>query len=371
MRIGLFIPNLRAGGAERVACLLAEAWTQARHEVVLATFEAPQPQDFETPAGVQRIVIGGAQSSRGWGGLAKNLRRVASIRRSLREQRLDVAVSFLMETNVCLALAGIGLPVVCVGSERSYPPAVPCGALRSTVRRHAYAALDALVAASAGTAAWARDATRARAVRVIANPLQWPLPRRDCTHSPDRCLVAGQQLLLAVGRLDPIKQFDHLLRAFSRVAADRPTWQLAIVGPGSERSALQAQAQSLGLASRVCLPGQSADVAAWYGAADLFALTSAAEGFPNALLEALACGVPAISYDCLTGPSDLIIPGVNGVLVPPNDQAGLTRALAELMDGTALRERMRDASAPLRTAHAPEHIAAQWIDAFKALGAGA
>ena len=81
--------------------------------------------------------------------------------------------------------------------------------------------------------------------------------------------------------------------------------------------------------------------------------------------------MPAISYDCLTGPSDLIIPGVNGVLVPPNDQAGLTRALAELMDGTALRERMRDASAPLRTAHAPEHIAAQWIDAFKALGAGA
>ncbi|HPM68705.1 MAG TPA: glycosyltransferase family 4 protein [Piscinibacter sp.] len=371
MRIGLFIPNLRAGGAERVACLLSEAWRRAGHDVVLVTFEAPRERDFQPPDGVQRLVLGGEHETRGWASVMKNLRRVRDIRRTLRAQRLDAAVSFLMETNVCLALAGIGMRTVCVGSERTYPPAMPCGAVRETLRRHAYAALDCVVVASAGTAAWAHRATRARAVRVISNPMHWPLPRRDCDLTPARCLAPGHRLLLSVGRLDAVKQFDHLLRAFARLASDRPLWQLAIVGEGPERVALEAQARALGLADRVLLPGLSADVAAWYAAADLYSLTSAAEGFPNALLEALASGVPAVSYDCLTGPSDLVVPGLNGMLVPPNDEAALTQALATLMDDAALRDRMRGASRALREAHAPERIGAQWLAALQACGAPA
>ncbi len=374
MRIGLLIPNLRAGGAERVACLLTAAWAEAGHQVVLITFDTPDSDDFGTPPGVQRLVLGGAQVTRGWATLAKNARRVWRVRRALRELRLDVALSFLMESNVCLALAGIGSGTVCIGSERNYPPALPCGVLRSAVRRQAYAALDALVAASAGTAAWARAATRARAVHVIANPLQWPLPRRPCRHPPEACVPAGHPLLLAVGRLDAVKQFDHLLRAFAALAGGagaRVHWHLAIVGEGAERAALQAQVQALGLAGLVSLPGLSSDVAAWYRRADLFVLTSAAEGFPNALLEALASGVPAVSYDCPTGPGELVVPGLNGLLVPPGDEAALAHALAALMDDDAARQRLRGSATTLRRAHEPQRIAAQWIDTFRACGVGA
>jgi len=118
-----------------------------------------------------------------------------------------------------------------------------------------------------------------------------------------------------------------LIEAFASLYREHASWRLVIVGEGSERLRLEGLAKGL----PVDLPGVQADLAPWYQRADLFVLSSRLEGFPNVLLEALAAGCPAVSFDCPAGPAELIRHGVNGELVVPGDVAALASTLNNLM----------------------------------------
>jgi glycosyltransferase involved in cell wall biosynthesis len=114
----------------------------------------------------------------------------------------------------------------------------------------------------------------------------------------------------------------------------------------------------------VLMPGRAGNVADWYAAADAFALTSRFEGYPNALLEALASGVPAVACDCLTGPRELIQDGVNGLLVAPDSPAALTQALHRVMHDAGLRQRLSGQACLTLQAHTIERICARWEAVF-------
>jgi len=166
--------------------------------------------------------------------------------------------------------------------------------------------------------------------------------------------------LVAVGRLVPQKGFDLLLEAFARIAATHRDWHLTIWGEGPERPALVAQRDALGLKDRVTLPGTSSTPGEWLTTADAFVLSSRYEGWGNVLAEAMAAGLPVVSFDCPFGPGDMITDGVDGLLVPDGDVDGLSAALSRLMSDGALRERLGEAARQSSRRHSGARIMTLW-----------
>lgn len=155
--------------------------------------------------------------------------------------------------------------------------------------------------------------------------------------SPDALVV------VAVGRLVPIKRIDRLLEAFTRLHGDVPAAELWLVGGGSERPALEALAEASGLSASIHFAGWSADTPSWYAAADIVALTSEREGTPLALIEAAAAGRPVVAM-AAGGVSDIVLDGVTGFVVPAGDTSALADRLADLARDPAMRARMGEAA---------------------------
>jgi glycosyltransferase involved in cell wall biosynthesis len=195
-----------------------------------------------------------------------------------------------------------------------------------------YAALDAIVVLGEGErAAFERITGGATPVHVIPNATPTLPGGRSPLESP---------VVVAVGRLHPIKGFDRLIRAFAAVAAQHPAWRLRICGSGGERRALKALIAELGLGSHVRLAGRVAHIEGELERASIFVLSSRAEGLPLALLEAMSKGMPVVSFACPTGPPAMIAHGVDGLLVPNGDVAALAAAITALIEDEPLRRRL-------------------------------
>ncbi|MBD3756418.1 MAG: glycosyltransferase [Gammaproteobacteria bacterium] len=196
---------------------------------------------------------------------------------------------------------------------------------------------------------------------AIPNPCVFPLAESEPRIAPDDVMPAESHLLLAVGRLSEEKQFKLLVQTFSNLAPRFPHWNLAILGEGAERQAIEAQIAAAGLSGRIFLPGRVGNVSTWYDRADLYVMSSRFEGFPNSLLEALAYGLAAVSFDCATGPSDLIDDGVNGFLVPPTKgAAGLLERLALLMSNPDIRAEFATQAAVVRERYSISQVGENW-----------
>src|SRR5262249_55832426 len=159
--------------------------------------------------------------------------------------------------------------------------------------------------------------------KVIPSPV---LPAvRDAEETPDPGKIGF--LLMAMGRLSHQKGFDLLLRAFGLLAEKHPQWSLEIWGQGPVLPYLQELAESLGISKRVRFAGFTRKPSVAMRRADIFVLSSLCEGFPNVLGEAMAAGLPVVSFDCPTGPRDIIRDGIDGGLVPPRKYPALAEPL--------------------------------------------
>ncbi len=169
-------------------------------------------------------------------------------------------------------------------------------------------------------------------------------------------IPAAAPLALAVGNLTPQKDHDLFARAAARVLARVPEAHFAVVGEGFLRPALEARVRELGLAGRFHLAGFAADVRPAYAAADLFVLSSDNEGMAWALLEALACGLPAVATD-VSGTRACVRDGENGVVVPPRDEIALADAVAGLLADPVRRRRLAErAPEPIRERFAADRM---------------
>jgi glycosyltransferase involved in cell wall biosynthesis len=368
MNLLIFISSLSSGGAERVTATLANHWAENGWQVTVVTLAAKTGDFYQLHPAVSRIALNLAGESRQpLAAIINNLRRVFALRRVLRQVRPEVALGMMDSSNVQLALAASGMRgLVTIGSERIHPPQMPLGALWEWLRRYAYHRLDAVVALTAESAAWLRRHTFAKQVVVIPNVASYPLLAQPPIVAPP-IKEGGDRLLLAVGRLCQQKGFAGLIAAFRDLAAGFPKWRLAILGEGPLRNELASQIASAGLDGRILLAGRVGNVGEWYATADLYVMTSRFEGFPNTLAEAMAHGVPAISFDCDTGPRDIIRNAVDGLLVPPGDQSALIEALRQLMADNALRQRYAERAIEVRERFTQERIIGLWESLFEDL----
>ena len=354
MRLTLVANNLGQGGAERILTRMADYWSERGHAVTLITLDSSVPDFYAVRA--QRIPLSLTWPSSGLpAGLLSNARRIRVLRAALSSSRPDVIISFLDVVNLLVLVSSRGLRVPVVVSERNDPTAHnELDRLRKLLRPILYRSAAAVVVQTNAVAAWARGFLPASRVFRIPNPVYPPPAAEDGDFVPARPVVTG------LGRLHEQKGFDLLMRAFAACTAHRSGWHLLLLGEGKERDRLERLAVELDIRERLAMPGTVRHPVAALRRSDLFVLSSRYEGFPNALLEAMSCGLPVISFDCPSGPSEIVRHGVDGLLVPKEDWRALADAMGSLMDDAAERRRLGGQALDVKDRFAIDAVMALW-----------
>ncbi len=197
-------------------------------------------------------------------------------------------------------------------------------------------------------------------VRVIYNPVSSDVSLLAKAPVAHPFLERGVPVLVAAGKLKPQKDFETLLRAF-RIARDAKPMRLIILGEG-DATPLRARAAELGIASDVDWPGYVENPYTYFGRASVYVLSSAWEGFPNVLIEALACGCPVVSTDCPSGPAEILAGGKYGKLVPVGAAGDLAKAILETLEAPPPAEHL--------VARSREFSMERALDAYEELLAG-
>lgn len=326
MNLTMVISSLSSGGAERVMTTMANYWAAKGWNVRILTSAGPAEKPFyRLSERVACMPLGIAGESKSvFQAVRNNLLRLRTLAAALRTANPDAIISFLPQENVLTILASRTLRCPVIVSERTNPGARNLGLFWNVMRSMTYRRADAVVVQTRAVQDFFNGPVR-KLVRVIPNPVVAPPPASEAPPSSEK------RQLVAVGRLGQEKGFDLLIDVFDRLAGRFPNWNLVIWGEGDQRAKLERQVKKLKLGSRVELPGRTENVHKELRQAHIFVLTSHFEGFPNALCEAMSVGLPVASFDCPHGPRDIVRHGIDGLLVPPGDAEGLSKALAQLM----------------------------------------
>lgn len=177
------------------------------------------------------------------------------------------------------------------------------------------------------------------------------------------------KVVVAAGRMVQQKGFDLLVAAFALVAARHPDWRLKIFGSGKNKDALAAQIKDLKLDGTVHLAGEARRLDEQFAAASMYALSSRYEGLPMVLLEAITAGLPVVSFDCPTGPAEIIADGRNGLLIPPEDPAKLAAGICDLIEHPERRRAMGAAALESSHRYSMATVRERWEELFGELTA--
>lgn len=335
------------------------------HEVHLVTWDRPESQGafFAMASGIvwHRIGVGDHLKK---ASLFIRLERMSRFRTLVRSIRPNIAIGFQHGAFLAARLYALGLGVPTICAERNSP--------------------SRMVHTSGGEKPWKVFQTMRLAEKITVQCPSYremypPFLRGKIAVIPNPVFPASQfanpqniaeerKTLLSVGRLSYQKNYACLIEAFSRIADRLPDWDLLIAGEGEDRATLESLIRALNLSGRVSLPGAVSHdrIGGLYARAQLFCLPSRWEGFPNALAESLAHGLPAVGFAGCDGVRDLISHGENGLLVQGNGDAdSLAVSLLEAMKDDPARARMGAKARESVAQYVPEKIFDLWEEVFR------
>lgn len=356
MKVLIYPASLTAGGAEKVASLMANYWAQ-KHDVILLT-DTPIEEDFFTiDPQVERITTN--FSTEGENIVQKIFSHfigLLKLRRIIKETQPDVIISHMNISNVRILLSSIGLKIPVIVEDHNNP------AMASKIPQPwrflqplAYNRLATVVVILTKDLIKYYPSSLKYKIKIIPNPLDIPI---NIPNSDE--VTLSKPTFIAIGSLTRQKGLDYLFQAFELVSKIKPEWHLTILGEGGLRQELTDYAVQLGINDKISMPGRVKHPYSVLKDADIYVMSSRFEGFPVALCEAMGVGLPCISFNCPTGPADIIINNVNGILVEYLNIESLAQAMIDLADNQDTRKQLSDEAIKINHTLSLSVIMSQW-----------
>lgn len=352
--IVFYIGSLSRGGAERVIVNLAAYFRDCGYRVTIVTKEQDNVE-YPVPEGVTRMLadITGDEISKS---RIKNLyRRIMKLRNIWKALQPDHIVSFIKKNNFMAIVSAMGLHIPVVVSVRSNPAREYPDVLTKLLVR-------VLFSRSAGVVLQTQQAkdffpvSVQKKVIVLPNSLSQQFLQQKYENIRKKEIVW-------VGRMDENKNPKLLLHAFMEIKEKHSDWRLVFIGEGYQKEELEEICKKKNLIEQVSFMGEVDNVLDAIQSSSVFVLTSKQEGMPNALMEAMVSGLAAISTDCpCGGPAELIEHGINGILIPVDDEKALAEALDKMLSDEEYRSRLgKEARKLIEKVH-PDIVNRKWLE---------
>ena len=351
-KIAFAIPSLGSGGAERVVSILANELVQRGYDVSVIMV-GNDCVAYPVLNQVKLIKLNCEQLYGKENTAPRFYHRIKKIRSAIANNKFDLVISFMSEVSidVCLAVLGMRIPVIV--SERNDPAIDPASRAKQLMRKILYFRANGYVFQTPDAQAYF-DRRIQRKSCIILNPLT--------TQMMEPYTGLREQRIVAVGRLNRQKNYSLLLSAFADFSQEFPDMILEIYGDGPQRQEIEDQIRTLFLQEKVLMKGFCKDVHQQIYNAAFFVMTSDFEGMPNALLEAMALGLPCISTDCRCGgPRMMIDHGTSGLLVPTGDREALCEAMANLASDPAYAKSLGEKAQEIKERVNTAVIVEQWV----------
>lgn len=356
-KLAFYIGSLHKGGAERVFVNLAEYFQNKGYEIIIVT-QYRKEEEYELADGIRRIISDITPEETGTDRVRNFYRRLKKLHLIWKKEQPDLVLSCAGKNNFMTIVTTMFTrtkPVVSVVGEakEEYP-----GRLMRFLANLLFPFAAGVILQTERSGEFFSTRVSKMAV-ILPNSLN-PLFMRE------RFRGEREKRIVSVGRLDANKNHEMMIRAFAGLADRYPDYTLTIYGEGELREALEKLIASLGMKNRIFLPGVIPDVADQIGRASLFLLVSYSEGVSNALIEAMALGLPVIATDVPGGGTqELIRHGVDGWVIPTGDEAALTKAMDMLLSDRELADRLGERAHRIQERLAPERVNGQWQAYFE------
>jgi len=343
-KIVFALPDMPGGGTERVVALLANEYVEKGYAVSILLFAGNQCA-YTLDERVQVCKVGEVSN----GNPLIRIKRIFKMRKFYKENKHCCIFAFSVMGAVFSRIATVGLPCKILVSERNDPDKYE----HPRIRNWAYAKAEKIVLQTEEVRkcfpAWLQ-----KKMVVIPNPIgDNVLPRFEGERN---------RHIVSVARLQPQKNHKLLIDAFYEFQKTKPDYKLLVFGVGPLEEKLKLQAEELGIEDKVIFKGFSSDVMKQIWDSKMFVLSSDYEGISNAMIEALAIGVPVISTDCPVGGSRMYIRNEeNGLLVPVGDRKALAEAMLRIAEDSELAERISVHGTKVKEKYSIQKIAEMFL----------
>lgn len=354
--IGFIISGLRDGGAERVITNLARMYCERGYKTIVITFSRRE-DEYPLPENTNRYVLNEPTFNKV--GIIAMVQRYARLRKICKKEKLDVLVAFIGGAITYGILATACLPTKCVISVRNDPQTIYPGLFNRIFSKWLLSKADGAVFQTREAQNWFPIKLQKKST-IIFNPLHPSFYEIQCSPEAD--------LVITCGRLKRQKNQQMLIESFKDVVKEIPPARLNIYGEGPLEKELLSLVKKYSLENNVFLKGRISDVPSVLAKASLFVLSSDIEGAPNALMEAMAAGVPCVSTDCpCGGPKMLLGQNERGLLVNVKDKNGMAKAIVRMLKDQALRECCTIASKHYSEKFREESVFTAWNNFIKTI----